>query len=142
MYFTTRSGLYVWGEFTERILAVAKPAVALVRTLKHYDLPENMNDAEIRVELGEDHVFEDASEFCATLAGMIDIQSGGKAGRLLNNGRANIFYVRGTGGEVFAVRALWSSDDREWDVDAFRLDDYRWRAGYRAFSATAGAQAS
>lgn len=36
--------------------------------------------------------------------------------------------------EVFAVNVNWNGDDRKWNVNANRLDDYRWNAGNRAFS--------
>ena len=39
-------------------------------------------------------------------------------------------------GEVFAVNVNWNADNREWNVNANRLDDNRWNAGNRAFSAT------
>ena len=51
---------------------------------------------------------------------------------LLKNGHVNIFYVRG-GGEVFAVRVRWYSNDRRWSVDADQLGGLRWGAGCRAF---------
>jgi hypothetical protein len=136
-FFVTRSGLYVWNEFRDRILVIVKPAVALVHKLKHYDLPENMTDEKVREKLGNGHVFEDASVFSATLAKMIDAQANGEDGDLLNNGYTNIFYVRGLNGEVFAVVAFWISDGREWSVLAIRLGGCRWFAGGRAFSATA-----
>lgn len=138
-YFRTRPGLYVWEGFTKQILSVAAPATAPNVKLREYNLPRNMTDAEIQAELGEGHVFTNASEFCATLAQMLDAQWSGEEGDLLANGYANIFYVRGSAGEVFAVRVLWHADYREWRVHAYRLDGSRWFAGSRAFSATADA---
>lgn len=94
------------------------------------------NDAEIGTELPEGHVFEDVDTFLVHLATLIEDQWGGKEGMLLNNGYANVFYVK-VNGEVFAVGVSWSADDREWLCRAFRLGDPRWGAGPRAFSATA-----
>jgi len=38
--------------------------------------------------------------------------------------------------ELFAVNVNWNADNRKWNVNANSLDDNRWNAGNRAFSAT------
>lgn len=135
-FFKNRPGLYVWDDFRERIVSVAKPTDTLPETvLASFDLSLDSNDAEIRAGLPEGHVFQDASEFLLHLVGMIELQKDGGEGELLNNGYANIFYVLGAKGEVFAVRVRWLSDDRGWRVNALRLVEFRWLAGHRAFSA-------
>ncbi|MBP6975318.1 MAG: hypothetical protein KBB51_00650, partial [Candidatus Moranbacteria bacterium] len=64
------------------------------------------------------------------IAGLIEAQPGGKSGFLLNNGYANIFYVEGKNGEVFAVRVGWRSVDREWSVGGWGLGERGdWDAG-------------
>ena len=134
-FYKTRNGLYILECFIDRILSVAEnidtvPAV----TGANFDLINPANDAEICSELPENHIFEDASVFCAYLAGLIEKQKGGESGNLLNNGYANIFYVRGALGEVFAVCVRWYSGSRRWHVNAFSLASFRWSAGSRAFS--------
>ena len=94
------------------------------------------NDAEIGGELPEGYVFEDVGTFRAHLVTLIEGQWGGKSGILLNNGYANIFYVK-VNGEVLAVSVRWIADYWGWRCVAPRLGDVRWRAGDRAFSATA-----
>ena len=135
-FFQTREGcLYVWESYTNRILAAAKKTEALpAMEITSFDLIKNANDGEIRGELLKDHVFEDASEFCALLAGMIERQPNGKDGDLLNTGYVNIFYVRGVRGGVFTVSVYWSADRRGWGVSAGPLGGDRWFAGYRVFS--------
>lgn len=39
-------------------------------------------------------------------------------------------------GEVFAVNVNWNADDRNWNVNAYTLDDNQWNAGNRVFSRT------
>jgi hypothetical protein len=92
-----------------------------------------MNDTEVCKELGDNYVFE-ASEGGVVIAEMINRQPNGEDGDLVNDGKANIFYVHGKDVEVFAVYVYWHAGVRSWFVHASRLDDYRWNAGYRAFS--------
>jgi hypothetical protein len=116
-------------------LSVAKkiPQIKLPDHVLGFDLPEPMNDEQVRDKLGDNHVFE-TSEGCAVIAGMISRQANGEAGDLLNNGYTDIFYVRGKNNEVFAVGVGWSAGDRGWDVRADRLGGSLWCAGNRAFS--------
>lgn len=139
-FFKTGKGLYVWDDFVNRIRTVATAVESLAETMiSSFDLTQDATDEQIRAALLSEHVFEDTSMFCAHLAGMIERQSGGTEGRLLNNGYANIFYVRGARGEVFAVRVRWHGGYREWSVRAYALVDCRWIEGFRVFSRTAAA---
>ncbi len=136
-YFQIRSGVFVWDGFKNRILRTAVKADSTPATsLACFDLVKDTPDEQIRAELPEDHVFQDASVFCSHLAGMIDRQPNGKEGSLLNDGYANVFYVQGSY-EVVAVSVHWVADFRGWSVCACELDVSAWPAGYRAFSATA-----
>ncbi len=136
-FFKDRRGLCIWSGFEEFVLQNAKQVkLVSASTLSSFNLAKASNDAEIRAELPEGHVFEDLDEFCALLALLVTLQWGGKKGWLLNNRYANIFYVR-IMGEVVAVDVLWDSGDARWCVDAFQLGDGRWGVGRRAFSATA-----
>ena len=141
-FFRIRKGLHVWDDFN-RILSSAASSVesTLEARLAMFDLGKALNDAEIQTELPDNYVFEDAGIFCAYLAGMIDRQENGEEREdgLLVNGYANIFYVRGKNGEVFAVVVSWFSDDRGWFVAARPLVGARWGAGYRVFSSPATA---
>ncbi|MEK7650128.1 MAG: hypothetical protein AAB367_04210 [Patescibacteria group bacterium] len=134
-FYKTRESLYVWDGFRDRILPAARPVESLpaIKAIS-FDLAKPANDAEIRRELPEHHVFENAFAFSAYLAGMILRQPKGRAGALLANGYANIFYVRGVNAEVFAVSVRWNSDGGEWCVRAYPRLDRRWVAGYRVFS--------
>ncbi|MDP2734757.1 MAG: hypothetical protein Q8P12_00965, partial [bacterium] len=132
-YFQTREGLYVWPEFSERIVSVAKKTELPEVTFRSFELVKSANDTEIRSELPEDYVLE-ASELCGYLPEIIASQPGGEEGFLLTNGHPNVFYVRGRNGEVFAVGVLWDGVNLEWDVYADRLDDGHWSGGYRVIS--------
>ena len=84
-------------------------------------------ESDIRKELPETHLstLED-------IAGLIEAQPDGSPGFLLNNGYANIFYVEGKNGEVFAVAVRWRSVRRRWYVDDWELDEHGyWCAGYQ-----------
>ncbi|MCA9328441.1 hypothetical protein KC959_01605 [Candidatus Saccharibacteria bacterium] len=137
-FFQTREGLWTSNNFNDYILSgLSKKKVSVNEMVVGYaDLAQSANDAEIGSELPEGYVFEDVDTFLAHLATLIEGQWGGKEGTLLNNGYANIFYVK-VNGEVFAVSVDWSADYRWWGCSAYRPGGYRWRAGDRAFSATA-----
>lgn len=135
-FFTTRDGLYVWNDFHDRILPVVTPVQSVRKaSLPVFELTKAMTDEEIRTELGNGHVFEDASVFCLYLEELLMRQKNGESGDLRTDGYATIFYVRGVNSEVFAVSVHWSADDRQWLVRACRLDGFRCFAGYRVLSA-------
>jgi hypothetical protein len=137
-FFKTREGLWMSDDFNDLILSgTANINVSADETAVGYaDLAQAANDAEIGGELPDGHVFEDVDKFRVHLAKLIEGKWGGKEGALLNNGCANIFYVK-VNGEVFAVRVYRHASLWGWNCDARRLDDNRWFAGSRAFSATA-----
>jgi len=137
-FFKTRKGLWTSSKFNDYILsgAVKKKVSAAVITIGYADLAQAANDAEIGAELPEGYVFEDVDMFLVYLATLIEGQWGGKEGVLLNNGYANIFYVK-VNGSVFAALVYWFAGSREWFCNASRLDGLRWDAGHRAFSAAA-----
>ena len=132
--FVTRDGLYVWDGFRDRIVAAARPFQGTPACeIASFDIVRNANDRENQSELPVGYLFEDPSQFCGLLFGIIDRQAGGKYGPLLTNGYWNIFYVL-VNGEVFAVRVGWDAVSRGWYVDANPLNDGRWHAGLRVFS--------
>lgn len=114
-FYQTGASLFVSDTFADRFelsnreivdSAPERPYVALL-------LKENAYDRDIRKELPDTHLatLED-------IAGLIETQ----LGFLLNNGYANIFYVEGKSGEVFAVVVSWHSDGRRWSVYDWQLD--------------------
>ncbi|MBI2439005.1 MAG: hypothetical protein HYV45_00135 [Candidatus Moranbacteria bacterium] len=128
-FYQTGPGLYVYDTFADRLDLHARQAVdsAPERPYVASLLKANAYDKDIRKELPETHLstLED-------IAGLIEAQPNGKSGFLLNNGYANIFYVEGKNGEVFAVDVYWGSDDREWDVGGWELDeDGHWDADFQ-----------
>lgn len=134
-FWQTRSGLYVWKEFHSCVAAAAKPVTSLpAREIASFDLIEYATNGQIWCELPQGYLFEDASEFSAHLAGMIERQEGGSDGDLITTGYMNIFYVRGVARRVFSVCVSWSTGSRRWGVSAYDLGDYPWHAGGRTFS--------
>lgn len=134
-FYQTRKGLYVEEAFCEQIVAVTRRIESVpVAKIVIFDLLDMATHSEIRDELPELHVFEDASMFCAHLAGMIRRQRWGKQGRLLGNGHANNFFVLGREARVFAVRVSSDSFYKEWQVRTRPMNDRAWDAGQRVFS--------
>lgn len=126
-FYQTRFGLYVYDTFADRFDLSAMQTVDSVpeRPYVALLLKANAYDWDIRKELPEKHL-----SFLEDIAGLIEAQPNGKSGLLLNNGYANIFYVVGKNGEVFAVHVYWYSGNRQWDVRGWGLDEGgEWRAG-------------
>ncbi len=90
--FFSRSGIYLYGSFRERILPVLKPVASTPRrTYGIGRLKKNAYDREVRPDLPKRHLgnWED-------IASLIEMYPNGKEGYYL-------FYLEGVGGEVFAV---------------------------------------
>jgi hypothetical protein len=117
-FYQTGTGLYVYDTFAERFDLSVRQAVDSAPECPYMAslLKANAYDKDIRKELPETHLstLED-------IAGLIEAQPGGKSGFLLNNGNANIFYVEGKNGEVFAVHVCWRSAYRRWFVSVWGL---------------------
>lgn len=136
-FFKTRAGLWMSSNFNDLILSGASKKVSADEaTVGYADLVKDANDAQIGNELPVGYTFEDVDTFLVHLATLIEGQWGGKEGTLLNNGYANIFYVK-VNSDVFTVDVYWRAGSRGWSCHAYRLDAGRWCAGSRAFSATA-----
>ncbi|MBI5139882.1 MAG: hypothetical protein HZA94_00295 [Candidatus Vogelbacteria bacterium] len=139
-FFKTRDGLYVWDAFRnlmdETWLASTIQNPSPIR-ISYYDLNKSANDFQTEKEFEGNQapfIFENFGVFLAVLAGLILAQWGGKKdGPLLDNGYANLFYVR-IGSEVFTVHVSWSSVDRYWHVFASPRGSFEWDAGLRVFS--------
>lgn len=122
-FYQTGPGLYVYDTFADRLDVNVRQAVdsAPGRPYVASLLKANAYDKDICKELPEEYLstLED-------IAGLIEAQPNGKSGLLLNNGYANIFYVEGKNGEVFAVNVYWGSGYCQWYVYVWKLDG----AGY------------
>jgi hypothetical protein len=130
-FYRTRTGLYVYNDFRERIVRQAKPTQsASPVTLRHFVLERDAPDKDIEDELGPKHTYIfTESEVCWVVAEMIGKQEGGTAGDLDNTGKANLFYT-----PAWVVFVSWSAVDREWRVDTWRRGGLDWCAGFSAFS--------
>lgn len=115
MKISTRKGLWVSSSFTEKF---GNKDIKPTKTVPGFKkLERNMYDHEIKSELGpEECTLEDVAAFLKNPPEGFD------------DGYSNIFYVAGC-----VVSVHWYSDYRVWDVNAWALDDDRWRAGFRAF---------
>ncbi len=139
-YFQTSDKLHVWPEFASRITAAYSEPIAkrgLDGVEKALDLTRNMSDTEIISQLGGEAEVRKYAFTPDQIADMIDAQPSGSPGAMLTNGYANIFYVTGVDGVLFAVRVRWLSGRRQWLVAACRLGvDGDWLAGRRVFRNT------
>lgn len=96
--------------------------------LVSYTLKKASLDAPILAELGDR-----AETTLAYLYELLSKQPNGESGALLTNGYANIFYIRGTDNNFWAVGAFWDGDG--WSVRASSVEDpYCWNDGDRVFS--------
>jgi hypothetical protein len=78
-----------------------------------HKLERNSLDSPIRTELGERE-----RTAIAWMIQLIEAQKNGEKGVLLTNGCANIFYIVGKDGNVWAVDAYWDSCSHYWRVGA------------------------
>jgi len=129
-FYQTGVGFY-YGTFADRFDLNARQTVGSTpeRPYMALLLKANAYDTDILRELPETHLSTPED-----IAGLIEAQPGGKSGFLLNNGRANIFYVESKYGEVFAVFVHWFSVYRRWHVADWKLDGGgEWGAGCQIF---------
>ncbi len=97
--------------------------------LRPLTLTQSANDSEIIADLGG----ETAAEVTlAEIWRLMERQANGGEGVLLNNGWANIFYVRDREGVLRAVDVGWNDDG--WFAGAVALDGVRWNDGNPVFS--------
>lgn len=93
-FFKDRKGLYVWGSFIENILSKAKPTKAKTKfNIASFDLVESASDENIEKSLPKKHLFSE-TDVCAIIADLIEKQSKGQKGILVNTGYANLFYTK------------------------------------------------
>lgn len=100
------------------------------RTLRCYKLRESSVDVPIITELGGE---KKAETTLSDLFAFIERQGRGEPGMLLNNKRANIFYIRDHSGLLRSVRVRWC--DGGWRIDAVSTRNWSaLRAGNQVFS--------
>ena len=122
----------VWDNFTSWFLSGDGKTEDSIseQTLRYHELRESSVDGPIITELGGE---AKAETTLSEMFSLMENQGNGKDGVLLNNGRANIFYVRDQNGVLRAVRVRWSVGG--WDVIARSVElPLRWNDGDRVFS--------
>ena len=98
--------------------------------LRYHKLRQSSVDGPIITELGGE---AKAETTLSEMFSLMEQQKKGEDGVLLNNGYANIFYIKDQNGVLRAVYVDW--DDDGWYVSADSVEDpFRWSDGYQAFS--------
>ncbi len=97
--------------------------------LAPFTLTQSANDTEIITDLGGEAA---AEVTLGEVWRLMKRQANGEGSALLNNGWANIFYVRDVNGVLRAVDVGW--DGGGWRARALALDGYGWDGGGQAFS--------
>lgn len=122
----------VWDNFTRWFLSgdgkTEDPIIE--QTFRYHKLRKSSVDGPIITELGG----EEKSETTLTeMFSLMEKQKNGESGALLNNGWANIFYIRDQNGVLRAVYVRWYVDG--WDVGARSVEGpRRWYDGDQVFS--------
>mgnify|MGYP001577204960 CR=1 FL=1 len=99
-------------------------------TLRYHKLRQSSVDGPIITELGGE---AKAETTLSEMFSLMEKQKNGESGTLLNNGRANIFYIKDQNGVLRAVCVGWNDDG--WDVIAYSVENLsRWDGGYQVFS--------
>jgi len=100
------------------------------QTLRYHKLRQPSVDGPIIVELGGE---AKAETTLSEMFSLMEKQKHGEDGVLLNNGWANIFYIKDNAGVLRAVLVFWDGDG--WYVRAVSVEDpRRWFVGDLVFS--------
>ena len=100
------------------------------QTLRFHKLRQSSVDGPIIAELGG---AEKSETTLSEMFALMEKQGKGEDGVLLNNGYANIFYIKDQNGVLRAVRVDWGGGG--WFVNAFSVEDpSRWGVGGQVFS--------
>lgn len=129
----TVDGVKVWlGENFKKCLLGKTECDVPAGMLRIHRLEKNSVDSPIIAELGEEAA---AETFLAQIWQLLKLQPTGQEGKLLVDGKANIFYVRDDNGTLWAVSCRWDSGYRDWRLEAVPVTDpYGWRSGIRVLS--------
>ena len=121
---------FTWSDFDNFFLGKVEENIQDA-TIAIHRLEKNSLDAPIRKELGQEREEITLTHFFD----LLKKQSKGQEGHLLVNGYANIAYIRDKHDKLWAVRALWPSYYRYWDVRAHSVvHPYEWGAGDQVLS--------
>ena len=97
-------------------------------TLRYSKLLKASIDGPILAELGNN-----AEVSLQHIFALMEMQKNGEAGFLLNNGWANIFYIRDKDGVLRTARVYWNVEG--WRVNAYEISNPSgWCVGIRVFS--------
>jgi hypothetical protein len=122
----------VWDNFTSWFLSGEGKTEDPIseQTLRYHKLRKSSVDGPIITELGG----EEKSETTLTeMFSLMEKQKNGEDGVLLNNGYANIFYIRDQNGVLRAVYVFWRDDG--WNVNAGSVESPDgWDGGHQVFS--------
>jgi len=100
------------------------------QTLRYHKLRQSSVDGPIIAELGG---AEKSETTLSEMFSLMEKQGKGEDGVLLNNGWANIFYIKDVAGVLRAVRVYWRDDG--WFVYSNSVEGPgRWSGGNRVFS--------
>src|SRR3989344_8520458 len=100
------------------------------QTLRYQKLRQSSVDGPIIIELGGEAKAETA---LSEMFSLMEKQKNGEDGVLLNNGYANIFYIKDNAGVLRTVYVFWYDDG--WDVNANSIEyPSTWHSGRRVFS--------
>ena len=100
------------------------------QTLRYGKLRKSSVDAPIITELGGE---AKAETTLTEVFSLMEKQATGEEGVLLNNGWANLFYVKDQSGVLRTVRVSWGGDGWRVNADSVENPD-RWGGGRRVFS--------
>ncbi len=108
------------------------------QTLRYHKLRQSSVDGPIIAELGGE---AKAETTLSEMFSLMEKQKHGEDGVLLNNGWANIFYIKDSAGVLRAVYLDW--DDVGWYVRAYSVEhSFRWFVGYQVFSRNSALESS
>lgn len=100
------------------------------QTLHYHKLRQSLVDGPIIAELGGK---AKAETTLSKVFSLMEKQGKGESGVLLNNGYANIFYIKDFAGSLRTVHVDWRDDG--WCVGAYSVEDPgRWLDGRQVFS--------
>ena len=123
---------YLGDNFTEWFLSVSGKTEDPIteQALRYHKLRQSSVDGPIIAELGG---AEKSETTLSEMFALMEKQGKGEDGVLLNNGYANIFYIKDQNAVLRAVYVYWGGDG--WDVLARSVvGPIRWLGGYQVFS--------
>jgi hypothetical protein len=123
---------YLGDNFTEWFLSGSGKTENPIseQTLRYHKLRQSSVDGPIIAELGG---AEKSETTLSEMFALMEKQGKGEDGVLLNNGYANIFYIKDQNGVLRAVDVGW--DGGGWGVRAFSVESpRRWDGGCQVFS--------